>query len=86
MYTNSVNFPKQKVYYVTNKDWILMELPPANFLDQRLKDCDELNELFEGDCEFKYGVALVEDENQQQEVVEDEENAEKKDVVVVRPL
>ena len=43
-----------------------MELPPANFLDERLKDCDELDELFEGDCEFKYGVAIAGEEEQQE--------------------
>lgn len=62
-----------------------MELPPANFLDSRLKDCDELNDLFEGDCEFKQGLALT-DEPEQQEVREEEGEGEVVKAEAVRPL
>lgn len=61
-----------------------MELPPSNFLDSRLKDCDELNENFEGNCQFKYGVKVL-DEEEKPEVNEEEGNEENKPKPV-RPL
>jgi len=53
-----------------------MELPPANWGDPRLKECDELDEMFVGSCEHKYGVANTDEEGAevvQEEVQEDGE-------------
>jgi len=57
-----------------------MELPPANWADPRLKECDECDEMFMGSCEYKYGVAATDEEGQEIQPEEPQEDGEQKGI------